>query len=64
MEKANLSPIEEWWDAFDKEPIEALHNLLSGVAYMGRLNSNETDEILFRLFHNKDDKDDNMLRRL
>jgi tetratricopeptide (TPR) repeat protein len=61
MERANLSPIEEWWDAFNKEPVEALHRLLSGVAYMGRLNSNETDEILFRLFHNKGNK---MLRRL
>ena len=54
MEITNLSPIEEWLADFEKEPLSALDNLLRGRAYMGKLNRNETSEILFRLFHTKD----------
>jgi len=45
------SPIAAWRADFEKRPIDALDNLLSGRAYMGKLNRNETSEILFRLFH-------------
>ncbi len=56
METANLSAIEEWWKAFEEKPFEALDNLLFDRVYMGRLDPNETDEILFRLFNNKSNK--------
>ncbi|MBU2431979.1 MAG: hypothetical protein KKH99_14895, partial [Proteobacteria bacterium] len=51
MIENNLSPIEKWQVNFDQQPLEALDRLLIGRAYMGRLNRNDTDEILFRLFH-------------
>lgn len=54
MEITNLSPIEKWLSDFEKEPLSALDNLLRGRAYLGKLNRNETSEILFRLFHTKD----------
>ena len=50
MEITNLSPIEKWQSDFEKEPLSALDNLLRGRAYLGKLNRNETSEILFRLF--------------
>ncbi|MBF8275865.1 MAG: hypothetical protein HW390_938 [Candidatus Brocadiaceae bacterium] len=54
MEITNLSPIDVWFSDFEKDPLSALDNLLRGRAYMGKLNRNETPEILFRLFHTKD----------
>jgi len=45
------SPIEKWQANFEQQPLEALDHLLTGYAYMGRLSRNDTDEILFRLFH-------------
>lgn len=54
MEITTLSPIEEWIADFEKDPLSALDNLLRGRAYLGKLNRNETSEILFRLFHTKD----------
>ncbi len=56
MGTANLSPIEEWWAAFEKNSLEALDQLLCRRIFMGYLNPNETDEILYRLFHNKDNR--------
>jgi len=46
-----ISPLEKWLLEFDRYPAEALDRLLLGKAYMGRLDRNDTDEILFRLFH-------------
>lgn len=51
MIETKLSPIERWQADFEQQPFDALHRLLIGRAYMGRLNRNDTDEILFRLFH-------------
>lgn len=48
--------IEKWWDEYAENPIDALHRLLCRQVFMGTLNRNETDEILFRLFHNKSGK--------
>lgn len=45
------SPWEKWLREFERDPLEALDRLLLGKAYMGRLDRNDTDEILFRLFH-------------
>jgi len=43
--------IEKWQKCFAQNPMEALDNLLMGHVYMGKLNRNDTDEILFHLFH-------------
>ena len=50
----NLSPVEKWQANFEQQPSEALDRLLMGRAYMGWLNRNDTDEILYRLFHMAD----------
>ena len=47
-----VSPVDEWLAAFKDQPGDAIDRLLMGRVYMGRLERNETDEILFRLFHN------------
>ena len=44
------SPVEKWEAYFVQEPLEAVDRLLTRRTYMGRLNRNDTDEILFRLF--------------
>jgi tetratricopeptide (TPR) repeat protein len=54
MEK-HPSPIEKWQADFEQQPLEALDRLLTRRAYMGHLNENDTDEILFRLFHTATD---------
>ena len=54
MTTTSLSPVEKWEADFEKNPLPALDNLLLRRTYMGRLHRNETDEILFRLFHVKD----------
>jgi len=51
MKEKLLSPVEKWQASFDNRPLEALDHLLIGRAYMGRLHRNDTDEIIFRLFH-------------
>lgn len=56
MTKDNISPKEKWWEEFNEKPFEALDRLLFRRVFMGELNRNETDEILFRLFHNKSNK--------
>ena len=45
------SPIAQWEAKFEQDPFGALDHLLTGRVYMGQLNRNDTDEILFRLFH-------------
>ncbi|MFH1860961.1 MAG: tetratricopeptide repeat protein [bacterium] len=51
MIEKDLSLIEKWQVDFDQQPMEVLDRLLIGHTYMGQLNRNDTDEILFRLFH-------------
>ncbi len=58
-----ISPLEKWLLEFDRYPAEALDRLLLGKAYMGRLDRNDTDEILFRLFHTAEPERRNALER-
>jgi hypothetical protein len=53
--------IRKWWEQYAENPFVALDRLLCGRAFMGRLHRNESDEILFRLFHNNSKK---VLRQL
>jgi len=55
MTKGRAS-VEKWWEEFAENPLNALNHLLCGQVFMGVMNRNETDEILFRLFHNKSNK--------
>ena len=45
------SPVDEWWDDFSERPVEALESFLLGEVYLGRLERNDPDEILYRLFY-------------
>ena len=47
------TPIDRWRSDYDKEPLNAIHRLLTRKVYMGALNRNEPDEIIFRLFHSQ-----------
>jgi len=51
MNEIAASPIKKWQSLFAEQPLEALDRLLLGRAYMGVLNRNDTNEILYRLFH-------------
>jgi tetratricopeptide (TPR) repeat protein len=61
MAGVNSSSIDKWWREFERDAFDALDRLLCRRAFMGSLHPNETDEILFRLFHGKSKK---MLSRL
>lgn len=56
MDKTNLSPIDRWWEEYKENPVDALHDLLCGTAFTGRFSADESDDILFRLFHAKSKK--------
>lgn len=49
--ETKISPIEKWLADFDQQSLEALDRLLMGSVFMGNLNANDLDEILFRLFN-------------
>ncbi|MFB3133118.1 MAG: hypothetical protein ACE10K_11405, partial [Rhodothermales bacterium] len=51
MAEVLRSPIEQWRLDFEADPLDALDRLLTGRVSLGRLNRNEPDELLFRLFH-------------
>ena len=61
MVTMNLPPVEKWQVDFEQDPLSALDGLLCERIYMGRLNRNETSEILFRIFHGKSTEDKHRL---
>ena len=56
-----IDPIKKWQADFEKDPLQAVDNLLIGNIYMGELHGNEVSEILFRLFHTKSTADQESL---
>ncbi|MDQ1351633.1 MAG: hypothetical protein QG657_1938 [Acidobacteriota bacterium] len=56
MAAEKLSIIQKWWDNFEKDPLVSLDKLLLRTEFMGELERNDTDEILFRIFHKKSEK--------
>jgi len=48
--------IKKWWEDYAENPFDALDRLLCGRVSMGYLERNETNEIIFRLFHDKSNK--------
>lgn len=56
MTTTKSSRIDQWWQEYTGNPLDALDRLLCRRFYMGILNRNETSEILFHLFHNKSNK--------
>ncbi len=53
MTTEKYSLVDEWWKNFEKDALQALDRLLCRKVFMGEMERNDTDEILFRLFHSK-----------
>jgi len=52
-----ISPIQKWLDFFQSDPKSAIEDLLTKKYYMGTLHRNDTDEIVYRLFHTQSESE-------